>query len=579
MISSALNIAASSLKTQQKAIDVVSHNIANVNTPGYSRQKAELGTLSPEQLGVLDFGRGVGLSNISRSVDQVVNQALLKNGPQQSYWQELKTGLSSIENVFGSLQSTGLSAAMDDFFFAAQQMANAPADTAQKFNMRTKSAALATQISSMSGQLQAVQQTADANIDQNLVAANNLLTKIGALNVQIRQHESTSQGLVGAANDLRDQRDQAVRDLSTFMPIQDVRTATGGVLLQTVSGDLLVQDGDARQLARGTVGANGSFQSIVIAGTNTAVSGLDKSGKIGGSITLRDDRVAGYIKDLDNIAVNLSFAINQANASGVGSSRVSQVQSGLGVANAALSVSDAAQKNPFAAQIQNGSFAVHVFDAAGVPLTPVSKGTITITAGVSTMASIAADITTNIPGVTASVDISGKLLMNAGANTVGFSDDSSNFLAAYQVNSLFQGSNAASLKISDAVQADAGMISTGQINLTTSGINIGDNRAALLMVDLQNKPASLDGSTAETLSARTSLLSTKYGNDVALASQQQSFFQAEASSLNQQRQAFSGVNVDEELVSMIKFQRAYEASAKVIQTTNQMLDSLMGLIR
>jgi len=579
VIFSALNVAASSLKTQQKAIDVVSHNIANVNTPGYSRQKAELGTLSPEQQGAFDFGRGVGLSSISRSVDQVVNQALLKNGPQQNYWQELKTGLNSIENVFGSLQSTGLSAAMDDFFFAAQQMANAPADMAQKINMRTKSTALAIQMSGMSNQLHAVQQTADANINQNLVSANNLLTTIGSLNVQIRQHEGTSQGLIGAANDLRDQRDQAVRDLSAFMPIQDVRTAGGGVLLQTVSGNLLVQDGEVRQLARGAVGANGSFQSIVIAGTNTAVSGLDKGGKIGGSIALRDDRVAGYIKDLDNIAVNLSFAINQANASGVGSSRVSQVQSGLGVVNSALPVSDAAQNNPFAAQIKNGSFTVHVFDAAGVPLTPASKATITVTAGASTMASIATDISANVPGVTASVDISGKLLMNAGANTVGFSDDSSNFLAAYQVNSLFQGTSAASLKVSDAVQADAGMISTGQIDLLTSGINVGDNRTALLMVDLQNKPASLDGTTAVTLSARTSLLSTKYGNDVALASQQQSFFQAEASSLNQQRQAFSGVNVDEELVSMIKFQRAYEASAKVIQTTNQMLDSLMGLIR
>jgi len=541
MIFSALNVAASSLKTQQKAIDVVSHNIANVNTPGYSRQKAELGALSPEQLGAFDFGRGVGLDSISRSVDQVVNQALLSNGPQQNYWQELKTGLTSIENVFGSLQSTGLSAAMDDFFFATQQMANAPEDAAQKFNMRTKSTALTTQISSMSNQLQAVQQAADANINQHLVSANNLLTTIGSLNVQIRQHEGTSQGLI--------------------------------------SGNLLVQDGEVRQLARGAAGANGNFKSIVIAGTNTAVSGLDKGGKIGGSIALRDDRVGGYIKDLDNIAVNLSFAINQANASGVGSSRVSQIQSGLGVANSALSVSDAAQNNPFAGQIQNGSFTVHVFDAAGVPLTPVSKASINITAGVSSMASIAADINANVPGVTASVDISGKLLMNAGANTVGFSDDSSNFLAAYQVNSLFQGTSAASLKVSDAVQADAGLISTGQIDLTTSGINMGDNRAALLMVDLQNKPASLDGATAVTLSGRTSLLSTKYGNDVALANQQQSFFQAEASSLNQQRQAFSGVNVDEELVSMIKFQRAYEASAKVIQTTNQMLDSLMGLIR
>jgi len=582
VISGALNLAASSLKTQQKAIDVVSNNIANVNTPGYSRQTSQLVTLTPDKLGNLNFGRGVNLSSISRSVDSIVNQALLKNGPQQAYWGELKSGLNSIENVFGSLQGTGLSSAMDDFFLAAQQMANAPADMAQKLNMRTKSATLSLEMSNMSNQLTATQRIADEKIDQNLQSANNLITKIAGLNVQINKSESTVKGLIGSANDLRDQRDQAVRDLSAFLPIQDVRTSDGGVLLQTMGGDLLVQGGTARQLARGGTVANSTFAGIVLAGTSIPVSGLDQGGSIGGSITLRDGRLAGYIKDLDSIAVNLSFAVNQANASGVGSSRVSKAQSGLGVQSAASPITDAAQKNPFAGQIQTGTFIIHVYDAAGAPLTPVSKGTISITAGAggSTMASIATDITNNVAGVSASVDaVSGKLLIDAGSNTVGFSNDSSNFLAAYQVNSIFQGNSAANLKLSDAVQADAGLISTGQIDLATSAINVGDNKASLLMVGLQNKAVSIDGSASVALSTRTSVLSTKYGNDVALATQQQSFFQAEASSLNQQRQAFSGVNVDEELVSMIKFQRAYEASAKVIQTTNQMLDSLMGLIR
>lgn len=579
MISAALNVAASSLKTQQKAIDVVSHNIANVNTPGYSRQRAELGAVAPNQSNAFDFGRGVDLNNISRSVDRGVNQALLRNSPQQTYWNEIQTGLKSIENVFGSLQGTGLSASMDGFFLAAQKVANAPEDAALKFDMRTKSMTLASQFSSMSSQLKGMQQNADASIDQNLQSANTLLTKIASLNTQISKHEAVSKGVVGAANDLRDQRDQAVRDLSAFMPIQDVRTSDGGVLLQTLGGDLLLQDGVAQQLTRGGVATASGFQNVVIAGSNRPVGGLDQGGKIGGAIALRDDRVAGYLKDLDSMAVNLSFAVNQANASGVGSSRLSQVQSGLGVVNTALPVSDVAQNNPFSGQVQNGTFTMHVYDAAGAPLTPVSKGAITVTAGVSTMASIAADITALVPGVTASVDVSGKLLINGGVNTVGFSDDSSNFLAAYQVNSLFQGADAASLSVSNAVQADAGLISTGQIDLLTSGITLGDNRAALLTMGLQNKAVSIDGSPTTTLSQRTSLLSTKYGNDAVLASQQEVFFKAEADSLNQQRQAFSGVNTDEELVSMIKFQRAYEASAKVIQTSNRMLDSLMGLIR
>jgi len=579
VISAALNVAASSLKTQQKAIDVVSHNIANVNTPGYSRQRAELGAVAPNQSNAFDFGRGVDLNNISRSVDRGVNQALLRNSPQQTYWNEIQTGLKSIENVFGSLQGTGLSASMDGFFLAAQKVANAPEDAALKFDMRTKSMTLASQFSSMSSQLKGMQQNADASIDQNLQSANTLLTKIASLNTQISKHEAVSKGVVGAANDLRDQRDQAVRDLSAFMPIQDVRTSDGGVLLQTLGGDLLLQDGVAQQLTRGGVATASGFQNVVIAGSNRPVGGLDQGGKIGGAIALRDDRVAGYLKDLDSMAVNLSFAVNQANASGVGSSRLSQVQSGLGVVNTALPVSDVAQNNPFSGQVQNGTFTMHVYDAAGAPLTPVSKGAITVTAGVSTMASIAADITALVPGVTASVDVSGKLLINGGVNTVGFSDDSSNFLAAYQVNSLFQGADAASLSVSNAVQADAGLISTGQIDLLTSGITLGDNRAALLTMGLQNKAVSIDGSPTTTLSQRTSLLSTKYGNDAVLASQQEVFFKAEADSLNQQRQAFSGVNTDEELVSMIKFQRAYEASAKVIQTSNRMLDSLMGLIR
>ncbi|MDQ6973642.1 MAG: flagellar basal body rod C-terminal domain-containing protein, partial [Mariprofundaceae bacterium] len=177
------------------------------------------------------------------------------------------------------------------------------------------------------------------------------------------------------------------------------------------------------------------------------------------------------------------------------------------------------------------------------------------------------------------VDVGGHLVMNAGVNKLGFANDTSNFLGAYQINTIFQGTNAATMQVSAAVQADAGLIATGKIDAVTSAIQKGDNQAALQMMNLQNTAVSFDGSNRASLSERTSTLSTLYGNDTALATQQTSFYTAEGSALLQQRQALSGVNVDEELVNMIKYQRSYEASAKVIQTSSQMLSTLMGLIR
>jgi len=577
MISNALNLAAGSLRAQQKAMDVVANNMANVNTPGYSRQSAQMTNASPSQQGGLNFGRGVQLTNISRTVAPIINHAMLKNNGQQGYWQNLQTGLTSVESTFGSLQSTGLSSSIDNFFVAMQQMANSPQDSAQHINVQSKSMALATRLSDMSQQLTSAQTQSDAKITQDITAVNGLLDKVAGLNTQIVKAEGGSQGVVGAANDLRDQRDQAIRNISKFMPVQQVKVNNGGVLLQSMGGDLLVQGSTVNHLGRSsTVAANG-FQDVVIASTQQTVSGINQSGTIGGSITLRDNRLGGYLTRLDSIAANLMFGINQANASGVGSSQASSMTSGLGVLNPALPVNNVAQKNPFSAQIVvPGSFTMHVYDSAGLPLTPTSQATISVTS-TSTMASIASDIRGLTGGVTANV-VAGHLVINAGANKLGFSNDSSHFLAAYQINNIFQGTNAATIKVSAAVQADAGLIATGKIG-TGSVIQAGDNLAALDMMALQNSAVSFDGTASASLSERTSTLSTIYGNDVALATQQNSFHTAEASSLMQQQQAFSGVNVDEELVSMIKYQHSYQASAKVIQTSNQMLNTLMGLIR
>jgi len=183
-------------------------------------------------------------------------------------------------------------------------------------------------------------------------------------------------------------------------------------------------------------------------------------------------------------------------------------------------------------------------------------------------------------GLTASTT-NGVLKLDAGTSgqTIGFSEDTSNFLAAYEINSYFHGASTANLALDSTVAANSDRINTGTINAKTSDIFAGDNQTASAMFTLQQTKLSIDGTTATSLHARNSNLSATYGLDVTNAQRQQKYRDAEFASLTSQRNGVSGVNTDEELVNMIKFQRAYQASAKIISTTNTMLDSLMGLIR
>lgn len=576
MIFDSLHIAASSLKTQQRAIDVVSHNIANANTSGYSRQIADLSTIGSEKLGGLNLGRGVQVANVRRVVDQIVNQAQLENNSQLAYWNTTNTGLNTVENVFGSLQSTGLASSLDGFFLSWKQLANNSQDSGMQVNVRAKSSVLIDNLNNMKQQLVKVQNNTDANIDSTITKANQVLDNIAALNVQINRQEAGNQGSIGMANDLRDQRDQAVRDLTVLLPVQRVNTADGGLMLQTPNGDLLVQDSTARHLSRGAATASG-FQSIEIAGSGVAIDQSLQSGQLGGMINLRDNKMGNYINQLDSIAANLIFSTNQIHASGANNSHLTTIASGQG-GNAALALDDPTQTAPFAAQIQSGSFKIHVYDATGAA-TPPGGVAINVTAGTTTMTSLAASINA-VAGVAATVDATGHLNITAAAGgSFALSNDTSNVLASYEINTFFSGADAGSIALSAAIQNSATAINSGQADALTSVTAAGDNSSALAILGLQNTALAVDGTTAASLHDRTTSLSTLYGSDTAVSLQQKDYRTIEADSLNNQQQAISGVNTDEELVSMIKFQRAYESSAKVITTTNQMLDSLMGLIR
>ncbi|MFQ5355965.1 MAG: flagellar hook-associated protein FlgK [Mariprofundaceae bacterium] len=573
MILRTLHIASRSLLAQQKAIDVVSQNVANVNTPGYSRQSPKLASDAPDKIGGHNFGNGVSLSNISRSADHLLQLAQIRSGSLTAFSQTLHKGLANVEAVFGNLDSPGLTNTIDAFFSAQQQLANSPQDPIARLDLRSRANDLTITISGMQERILQRQQSADLEIEPVLNQINSLLSHIAQLNKNIMRSESSNK-LAGGANDLRDQRDIAILQLAKLIPVQQVTTNNGGLLLQTAGGDLLVGGDVARSLTTGVI-AGSSFKSVIFADNGQPASGFEDGGQLGALMSLRDSKLAGYNQLLDSLAKNLIFSVNQLHSGGTGSISVTKYVSELASGNPAAAVNSDVNI-PFASNIIDGKFTVHVLDAN--PPTNPGGIDINIIAGTTSLNQIAADISA-IPGVTATVDALGHLTIDGGANRIVFGNDTSNFLAAYEINTFFHGGNASNISVSAAIQNDVSLISTAAADNTTSSVAQSDNSIALEILALRDQAVSVDGTTPSNLVERGALLASTYGLDIAASKQRLSFREAEALSISNQQKAVSGVNLDEELVNMMVFQRAYEASAKVIQSSNEMLSSLMALIR
>ncbi len=570
MIFQGLNIAATSLKSQQKAMDVLSHNIANVNTPGYSRQTPELMTAQPEFMNGITFGRGVNVGSVTRAIDPFLSQLMARNQSQAGYWDTSTHYLKSVESVFGTLDTAGLNSAIDNFFASWQQLANNPSGMAERLSVSSNAQMLGGQMSSMVAQLQQAQSQVDRDISQAIADANSIMDQIAALNGRI-----SADSTVGAAsNDLLDQRDQLVQKLNRIIPVQRVNSTGGQFILQSSDGALLVQGVSANHLVGQGVAGN-TLQSVAVEGGNV-LSFKDGEGTMASLLDIRDVKFQGYIDQLNEMAANLIFSVNSVHASGSGIAQIHAVTSSANSVTPAMLLSDPNQTIPFANQIVNGSFNIYVVDPAGTAVNP-GGSVVTIDPAVMSLNDIALAINA-IPGLTSQVDATGHLVIDAGANTVAFGGDTSNFLAAVGINTFFSGQSAADIAVNAQIVRDANSIATGTIDAATATVNQGDNSVASAIFHLQTSPTSLNGGNAMTLLERSEKLLVGYGNDAAVAMQQQRFITYQGDALASRREAFSGVNVDEEMVKMIEYQRAYEASAKVIQTTNQMLDTLMRLL-
>ena len=308
-----MSLAGQALMTQQQAISVTSHNIANVNTPGYSRQRLKMTTNTPSDSAVGLMGNGVSGETIERIYDRFLSAQVTQENQALGRWDAQKDAVELVEMIFNEVDGSGLSQAMSKFWDAWQSLANNPAGTTERQILVTASQVLASTFNQLHSDLSQTQQNLDLAIQGTVADINRLSQQIADLNEKIISSEVGS----FSANDYRDQRELVLKELSELIDFNSFEDASGAVSMLVSGGHPLVTGGQFWQLSTETNVAG--LQDVLWvddAGNTTNITADISGGKLKGYLDVRDGVIDDVINRLDALAQTLMTDVNTAHQSG-----------------------------------------------------------------------------------------------------------------------------------------------------------------------------------------------------------------------------------------------------------------------
>jgi len=300
-----MSIALSALSAEQGALDATSNNIANVNTPGYSRQ-IPIFTEAPTISGKVPYGTGVTLQQFQSVRDQLLQLRIYEDTQQQGSAQAQVDTLSQVEQVFSSATG-GIGGAFSTFFDSLSQLSTDPTNAANRQQVLSAANSLANAFHQSSSALTGIQSNLDKAVPQMVEQVNQLTQQIATLNGEVSQSQATGQD-PGA---IQDQRDQLITQLSGIIGVQVTQTETG-LTLTTANGVPLVVGNHNYTLQAG-VGASG-VQDVFSQGQD--ITSSIQGGSLAGTIQVRDQMIASLQSGLDNLASEFAAAFNTANQAG-----------------------------------------------------------------------------------------------------------------------------------------------------------------------------------------------------------------------------------------------------------------------
>ena len=624
-----LSTSLSGMLAFQRAIEMTGHNIANANTPGYSRQVAEFTTRIGQNLGNGYVGGGTQVTTIKRIYDQMLGDQLRASTTGQARFGILDSLATRIDNLLAD-PDTGLNTGLQGFFNSVQDLANDPASIPARRAMLGEADGIVQRFIALDGRLEEIEREVNNRIGESVAEINQLAAAIADVNDRI----VLAQGRTGQPpNDLLDRRDLLVRELSAHVSVSTAMQDDGSLNVFIASGQPLVAGAEALEL-----GVRGSeFDPTRAEVVYRGASGEGKldsrhiGGGLGGLLDFRGEILDPTRQSLGETALALTMRFNEQHASGMdltGSLGAeffgidgpavlhSDGNTGSGTATAAVGDIAALTGNDYVLE----------YDGADYTLLDAATGQQVAMSGAGTGADpfTAAGMEITVGGTPAAGD---RILISPVGRVAGsiraLLSDPRSIAMASPVRTQSAGGNGGDATVSPATvtdRTDPGLLSTSVIEFTdadtysingagafpyTSGEDIsingvtftlsgtpmagdqftveantgasGDNSNGLKLADIQTDGV-LDGGTVS--------INENYGQLVAAVGgathQIKSNLEAQNVILANAEDAqlsTSGVNLDEEAANLIRYQQAYHAAAQIVSVANSLFDSLLAATR
>jgi len=301
-----LSIALSALQASQQALETTSNNVANANTPGFSRQQPVLEAGDPVVIGNLSVGTGVVLARLQSLRDPILELRIVQQTQDQGKLNAALGPLQQVQSMFSGA-SSGIGAAISNFFDSLQQLSTNPTDPSLREGVLTAADNMANAFNTTANNLQTQRTNLDLNVTQDVGQINTLTAQIAQLDGQITSLQNAHED----ASAFVDRRTNLIDQLSGLIDVQTIQTEQG-ISLTTSNGTSLVSGSTSFQLSA-QVGADG-VQHILAQGDD--ITAKLTGGDLAGVIQVRDQTIPGIVNHLDQLAGGLATALNTANRQG-----------------------------------------------------------------------------------------------------------------------------------------------------------------------------------------------------------------------------------------------------------------------
>lgn len=561
---SSLNIGRAGLNTAQIQLDVVGHNIASSNKVGFSRQRANIATRVPLERSYGFLGRGPFISGVERLRDGFLDISYRDQASSLGNANLQTNFYSRIEDLFQEPSENGFSDQINIFFDALNDFSNNVEDIPTRVATITEAEAMATALREHAAALEELRTSANEDVRGLVPEINSIGQQIADLNFSIKTLEAAG----GAANDLRDDRDVLLDELSSIIDIQ-YRERDDGQVDVLLGGEELVNASSVRLLETVAVGSfdpnRPDFLRIQFEATGAEAQIFD--GELAGAFHQRDVILQDLVERNDTMAAALIEEINAIHSQGNG---LENVAVALSASNAVTDPAAALDSAGLPFTVNDGSVDLVLYDVTDAIVETVN---IPVTAGATSLNDIVAAINAST-NATASVT-NGVLTVtpNAGRSFT-FANDTANVLPALGLSGLFTGTNARNIRVSQHLLDNPALLSSGT---SLNVLETGDNGIALQMAALRNTPVLTNNN--ETINDYFESTVVRLGTNARANLDQRDTQIAVVEDLELRRQEVSGVNLDEEVTSLIEVQKAFDSSARVITVTDRMLDTLISIVR